>query len=105
MSFHSIPCWQVRCDWPGCTASPADTSEYAGWGEQTVAHEEATELDWWTSTDGQSHYCPNHPAAWASDPEQVASMTGPYLLIHDGDTPNPIDDDGHVTYTAGQETT
>jgi hypothetical protein len=101
MSFHAIPCWQVRCDWPGCTASPADFSEYSGWGDQSVAHEEATEADWRTNADETLHYCDAHPAAWASDPEQVASMAGPFLLIHDGDTDSPLDDDGKVTYTAG----
>lgn len=97
MSLHSIPCWQVRCDWPGCTASPADTSEYAGWGDESVAVEEATELDWWVSPDDQRHYCTEHPTAWASDPEQVRSMSGPYLLIHDGDTMNAAIYDGRVS--------
>lgn len=104
MSFHAIPCWQVRCDWPGCTASPADTSEYSGWGDESVAHEEATELDWLTSPAGMLHYCPQHPTAWASEPDQVAfhAALGPYLLIHDGDTDRPGDNDGHVVYVGGE---
>ena len=97
MSLHAIPCWQVRCDWPGCTASPADVSEYSGWGDKGVAVQEAVDCDWFTSPSGLLHYCPDHPMAWASDREQVESMPGAYLLIHDGDTDTPAHDDGHVT--------
>ena len=81
MSLHAIPCWQVRCDWPGCKASPADESEYSGWGDQSVATDEARDGDWVVSDDGALHYCPDHPCAWEEDPEQVAAMVGAYVLI------------------------
>lgn len=97
MSFHSIPCWQVRCDWPGCEATPADVSDYSGWGDQSVAHEEAVELDWRTSPDDEQHYCDDHPAMWASDHENGETYPAPpFLLIHDGDTDDPINNDGKV---------
>lgn len=98
MSLHSIPCWQVRCDWPSCGASPADVSEFAGWGEESTAISEAEEMDWWTTADAAQHYCPEHPVAWASDADHVRGMPGPFLLIHDGDGPQPHITDGHVTY-------
>ena len=97
MSVHSIPCWQVRCDWPGCTASPADVSEYAGWEDKSTAVDEASDMDWWISLGGHCHYCNEHPTAWASDLDQVAGMTGDYLLIHDGDTGDPTHD-GTVSF-------
>jgi hypothetical protein len=96
MSFKPIPCFTGICDWPGCGADVLADGEYSGYGETEHIVDEMVDAGWRTGADGESHYCDEHPVAWASDQEQVDSMIPPFLLIHDGDT-DSRDDDGRVT--------
>ncbi|GAB2970197.1 hypothetical protein [Nocardioides montaniterrae] len=115
MSVKRVDCFTVVCDWHGCGATVCDESDYSGWDVDgiEVEVENAIDAGWHQARDrgmlgllsagtvSGEHYCHRHPAAWASDAEQVASMTPPYLLIHDGDTEDP-DDDGRVTLVLRQ---
>jgi len=97
MSARPVESWELVCDWPDCK-SKGESGEYTifvpGWDMQEVADDS----DWLISVDGKQHYCRDHKAVWASDHENGEPFPEkPYLLIHDGDTDNPLDDDGRVT--------
>ncbi|MGH3499759.1 MAG: hypothetical protein ACRDQA_02480 [Nocardioidaceae bacterium] len=97
MSIETVTMYHVVCDWPGCgTATDDNDPEGYFWVSMDAALGDAHEIDWWFDGD-RRHYCPRHPATWASDHENGEPYpAGAYLLIHDGDTGNP-DDDGNVT--------
>lgn len=98
MSIREVTMYRVECDWPGCTASPQDDSEYFAWSNKGDAEEYATDANWRVGRAGMCHYCPEHPSEWASDHEHGEPYPEPpYLLIHDGDTDSD-DDDGRVTF-------
>ncbi|MGZ4518912.1 MAG: hypothetical protein ACXVXP_00270 [Mycobacteriaceae bacterium] len=96
MSIKPIDCFTIVCDWPGCGADVMEDADYSGWGDVDYLLETTSDSGWWTSTTAMSHFCNEHPAIWASDLEDGALPSRPYLLIHDGDTDNR-DDDGKVT--------
>lgn len=88
MSVREEKSWSLWCDWPGHEYQ-LETYEYSIFGEGWDLDELATDTEWRLGVDG-SHYCPEHPTAWASDLDDGDEPpAGPYLLI---------DDDGRVTY-------
>lgn len=98
MSIREVAMYRVVCDWPDCEVSAQDDEEYYAWACATSAIESAEDRDWRTSRDGREHYCPKHPAEWASDHEDGEPYPdSAHLLIHDGDT-GDCRDDGSVTY-------
>ncbi|NUO35607.1 MAG: hypothetical protein HOQ18_18390 [Dermatophilaceae bacterium] len=103
MSVRPEKSWSLWCDWPGCDYQFED-GDYSIFGDGHDAEEIVTEADGRIDRDGKRHYCHNHPATWASDHENGEPFPAPpYLLIHDGDTGNPLDDDGRVSLIGGAE--
>lgn len=97
MSVLGVTMFRVICDWADCPNSPQDDTDYFAWGEPEQAEETASDADYRTGRDGETHYCLDHPATWASDHEMGEPFPPkPFLLIHDGDTDEP-DDDCKVT--------
>lgn len=90
----------IICDWPDCGADVCDGSDYSGWGDVDYLDETMSDYGWWHGVNGE-HYCNDHPGAWSSDAEQVASMDGPYLLIHDDDM-DSADIGGKVSLIGGE---
>ena len=90
-------CWSLWCDWPECDYQ-WEYGDFTIFGDGYDADEIVTDSDGLLGLDGK-HYCHRHPAIWASDHEQGEPFPDPpYLLIHDGDTDDPINDDGKVTH-------
>lgn len=98
MSARPLEAWELICDWPDCKAKGED-GDYTIFAMDAYDPAEVAEnCDWLTSKDRQSHYCREHTVVWASDHEDGEPFPAPpYLLIHDGDTDNPLMDDGSVT--------
>ena len=91
MTIKEVTYYQGVCDWPGgCDAELH--YEYTAWSDPGSVLDEVRGADWWPSNgDETTFYCNNHPAVWASDDDDRAGATPPYLLIHDGDTDDPLD--------------
>lgn len=97
MSKRVEESWSLWCDWPGCKTQ-FEYGDYSIFGDGWDAEDMLTDSDWRIGRDGQAHYCAKHPCVWASDHEDGEPFPEPpYLLIHDGDTAEPIEDDGKVT--------
>jgi hypothetical protein len=109
VSIKRVECYTFVCDWPDCDADGFAHTEYSG-GDRDLLDStigDACGYGWHVGRDrpedhsfgltGPMHFCPRHPATWASDHENGEPFPEPpYLLIHDSDTDNP-DDDGKVT--------
>jgi hypothetical protein len=90
--------WSLWCDYPGCDYQ-FEAGDYNVFGDGWDAEEIVTDSDGRIGVDGK-HFCHRHPTTWASDhepPDASPLPEPPYLLIHDGDTANPIHDDGKVS--------
>ena len=97
MSIKRLDMYTAVCDWPGCSQDVMDPTEYSGWGEIEHVNDTLDDHGWWRDRDGERHYCGAHRCEWASDHEDGEPFPEPpYLLIHDGDTPD-LADDGMVT--------
>jgi len=96
--IRPVDAWELVCDWPECE-STADDGYNTIYADNPYDPGEIAEYaDWLTSKDGASHYCWEHPTTRASDHTGgLALPDPPYLLIHEGDTDNPVMDDGSVT--------
>ena len=93
MSIREITYYQVVCDWPDCGTTAHDGTDYGAHESADSADEEVDNADWWRGREPETHYCDRHPATWASDHEEGEPFPEPpYLLIHDGDTDNSLDD-------------
>lgn len=102
MSIKSAPFYTVICNWPECGHSPDEDGDSIAWAEVSQAIESAKDAGWWQDKDDpETWYCGDgmHPMWWASDVGDRPDP--PYLLIHDGDTDNSLDDDGKVTLLKG----
>ena len=105
LSLKAEKSWSVHCDWPGCNHQ-FESGDYSVFGEGWEPDEIVTECDGWIGQVEGEHYCWQHLTIWSSDLEGNDADRPPvaeYLLIHDGETLSPTDDDGKVTYVDGRK--
>ena len=103
LSLRAEKSWSIHCDWPTCDYQ-FESGDYTVFGDGWEPDEIVTECDGWVGQVDGEHYCYHHLVSWFSDHEDGEPFpTEEYLLIHDGDTVSPIDDDGKVTYVDGRK--
>lgn len=101
MSKQPVKAWEIVCDWPECECR-YEWGDYSVFGDDWEPKDMLSDGDWDMTSNGEKHYCPEHPRAWASDMEDGdPEPERPYLVIHDGDTDDP-DDDGFVSLRESQ---
>lgn len=59
MSVGSAPYFWLVCDQPGCDRKSTEGGEFTAWSEEDQAVEEAFNIDWTITSDG-NHFCDLH---------------------------------------------
>jgi hypothetical protein len=76
MSVHSVPGYEIRCDWPDCDIRTFDVNgEFAFWADVGQAEDDWNNGDGITDHKRGKHYCPNHAAKVCAECFSVENLT------------------------------